>query len=199
MNKQTAGIDMDSTLTKCLELWLFLLNKDHGTNFQMADIQGWDFDGPIRERFTMKTLLDYLQVPGFFRHQSPIAGAIEGVRSLQARYDVTIITAEASEICKVEKREWIAEYLPGLEDSIIFSHKKHEHKFDLFIDDREKTLIEYRRAHPTALVTGLRYPHNQGVGGLCSDWGEIVNVVLHGDENLHNPLRGVPLFNGPRE
>ena len=75
---------------------------------------------------------------GFFLDLEPIEGAIEGVRTLQTKYDVWLLTIPSikNTHCYTEKAEWIKKYLgEDMLNKMILCPDKSLVKGDFLIDD----------------------------------------------------------------
>lgn len=82
---------------------------------------------------------------GFFLDLEPIEGAIEGVKTLQTKYDVWILTRPSikNTHCYTEKAEWIKKYLgEDMLNKMILCPDKSLVKGEFLIDD------DYRHGQP---------------------------------------------------
>ena len=75
---------------------------------------------------------------GFFTSLEPLPGALEAYRSLEAHYEVYILTAPSyhNPLCYTEKRVWVEQHL-GLETTpnLIICQRKGLLRGDYLVDD----------------------------------------------------------------
>jgi 5'(3')-deoxyribonucleotidase len=116
-----------------------------GREIVYVDMDGTlcDFIGPFK---TSEFKLKYPQSKvGFFLDLDPIEGAIEGVKTLQTKYDVWILTRPSikNTNCYTEKAEWIKKYLgEDMLNKMILCPDKSLVKGEFLIDD------DYRHGQP---------------------------------------------------
>lgn len=78
---------------------------------------------------------------GFFLNLQPLEFAIDGIRILQSKYDVWILTRPSikNTHCYTEKAEWIKKYFgEGMLEKLILCPDKSLVKGDYLIDDDNK-------------------------------------------------------------
>ncbi len=95
-----------------------------------------DFIGPFRRG---EVSIKYPQSKvGFFLNLEPLEGAIEGMKTLQTKYKVYILTRPSikNTHCYTEKAEWIKKYLgEEMLEGMILCPDKSLVKGDYLIDD----------------------------------------------------------------
>ena len=108
-----------------------------------------DFIGPFKSG---EYKLKYPQSKvGFFLDLKPLEGAIEGMKTLQTKYSVYILTRPSikNTNCYTEKAEWVKKYLGEemLEKMIICSDKSLVKGDSLIDDDNRHGQIEFEGEH----------------------------------------------------
>ena len=108
-----------------------------------------DFIGPFKSG---EYKLKYPQSKvGFFLDLKPLEGAIEGMKTLQTKYSVYILTRPSikNTNCYTEKAEWVKKYLGEemLEKMIICSDKSLVKGDYLIDDDNRHGQIEFEGEH----------------------------------------------------
>ena len=108
-----------------------------------------DFIGPFKSgEFKLK--YPHSKV-GFFLDLQPLEGAIEGMKTLQTKYSVYILTRPSikNTNCYTEKAEWVKKYLGEemLEKMIICSDKSLVKGDYLIDDDNRHGQIEFEGEH----------------------------------------------------
>lgn len=116
--------------------------------FHGVDRKVWDILDGLEEHEAEKTLKLWHE-PNFYRTLEPLAGAVDGVKSLvSAGHDVFICTAPLPRhaTCAKEKLEWIEHYLgPRLAERTIITRDKTLVHGDYLVDDKP-------------VITGARSP-----------------------------------------
>ncbi len=108
---------------------------------------------------------------GFFLDLEPIEGAIEGVKTLQTKYDVWILTRPSikNTHCYTEKAEWIKKYLgEDMLNKMILCPDKSLVKGDFLIDDDNRhgqTEFEGEHLH----FSKSNFP----------DWSTVINYLMN--------------------
>src|SRR6056297_431968 len=89
---------------------------------------------------------------GYFRNLNPLPYAIEAVKELNETYNIYILSAcVKSEYCKKEKKEWIKEHLPFINQEQIILTEIGQNKNDFatvkgaLLDDYGKNLREWKK------------------------------------------------------
>lgn len=120
----------------------------------------------------------YVRSKGFFRTAPIIQGSIEGLKYLNDKYNVLIVSS-ATEFpdSLIEKMEWLNEYFPFINwQQMIFCGKKDSIKGDIMIDDHPKNLDYFHGQ--TILFT---QPHNELITNekhvRVNNWNEILNIL----------------------
>lgn len=204
MKKLRIGYDMDGIIVNLLGSWLKVLNHRHQLDATFHDIRAWDVSLCEKLRhIPRQTVFDVLGEDGFYENAEPIPGALLSISALHAidGHESFIVTATAahkgtlaSQRVQDQKRRWRDKMLPFInDDHIIFetADRKHEHKFDVFVEDRPETLLKYAATHRDALVCGIKYPYNEHLSldatnaiilvNDCHDtiaaWGRLVALI----------------------
>ena len=120
----------------------------------------------------------HVRTPGFFRNATTIEGSIEGLKYLNDKYKVLVVSS-ATEFPQslTEKVEWLHEFYPFISwQQIILCGKKDSIKGDIMIDDHPKNLDYF---------TGKRIifsqPHNVYMNHesyqRVDNWKEIMSIL----------------------
>ena len=106
-------------------------------------------------------------IPGIFRDPKPYDGAIEGLRKLEEKYDVWILTKPSTRNlnCYTEKAKWIYDHFgQDIVDKLIICPDKALLKGDYLIDDKIWSDFEGEQLH----FLSDEYP----------DWKSVVNYLM---------------------
>jgi 5'(3')-deoxyribonucleotidase len=128
-----------------------------------------DFTGPFkRDQYSINFPQSRI---GFFIDLEPIMGAIEGVKKLQTKYDVWILTRPSIKNihCYTEKAEWIRKYFgEDMLNRMILCPDKSLVKGDYLIDDDNR--------HGQSEFEGLHI--HFGTDDRFMTWSDITNYLL---------------------
>lgn len=128
-----------------------------------------DFIGPFKsEEYKLK----YPQSKvGFFLDLKPLEGAIEGMKTLQTKYSVYILTRPSikNTNCYTEKAEWVKKYLGEemLEKMIICPDKSLVKGDYLIDDDNRHGQIEFEGEH-------IHFRKDK----RFNNWTQVVNYLM---------------------
>ena len=109
-------VDLDNTIADFDGRALEILKERHDVKLSQADLTKFPLAANFPELKQAITAMFLEQ--GFFRSFSPIAGAIDALKAMQAEegVEVYLCTAPiaASRHCQQEKVEWVREHLDGI-------------------------------------------------------------------------------------
>jgi len=194
MSKDTLiALDMDGIIVDMLPAWVEALNQRVGTTYSMADVTSWDFGAWPED--IRSTMWEILNEDHFLLDMPPIEGAVEAVREIhEAGAKVIVVTAPVtqSKTAVWDKQQWLEKHLPFLgrtKDYAIYAHAKHMVRDDsclwsVFVDDRDKNLVNAVTLGGYTMATGLRYKYNEHVEelgepiSLFDDWSEMKEFIL---------------------
>lgn len=138
-------IDMDDTMEGLLPVWLESLNKKHGTNVTVEDVDCWDisvkFPGLTREEVFAPLFSEEL-----WMKVKPVDGAVEYVkRIMDDGHDVYVVTASHPQTVGYKVKHVIERCFPYISlDKIIITAHKELIKGDVLIDDCPENLVMWK-------------------------------------------------------
>lgn len=169
------AIDMDEVLADPIKKFIQLYNRDYGIPLDLKLDPGNEIYHHLPEEINSKWF-DYINEKGFFRDLEPIDGAIEGVKKLQQKYEVYIVSAAMEFPNSLEdKYYWLAEYFPFISwQNIMFCGEKIVNT-DIMIDDRVKNFVDFKGR--SLLFTS---PHNLLLTEYerVNNWQEVLDKLM---------------------
>ncbi len=157
-------IDMDGVCCQFIEA----VCKEVG--MEVSKIDTWDLGSfGIDE--------DVWAKPGFFRTLKPVEGCIEVMEELDKEHDLIIATDHLGiDFIKKDKREWLQEYLPFI-DEVHFGRDKSIITGDLLFDDAPHHLNEWG-----GIKVKMVTPYNRHVLAhyTVENWYEFFYIVNGG-------------------
>ncbi|WP_029902145.1 5'-nucleotidase [Prevotella sp. 10(H)] len=170
--KQQLLVDMDGVLADVYAQFLRMEYEELGIKRSLKDLEG------ILEMEVFANAEKYVRSKGFFRTAPVIEGSIEGLRYLNDKYNVLIVSS-ATEFpdSLSEKLYWLNEHYPFITwQQMIFCGKKDSVKGDIMIDDHPKNLDYFDGK--TIMFT---QPHNakmdNGKHIRANNWQEVINLL----------------------
>src|SRR5687767_12834979 len=148
--------DLDGMGYDALQRWLDRINEDWGTHITKEDVRDWDVAKAFEGLVPKKAVFGYLHEPGMFLLGATLPGFKEAIKaSVEAGDEVLILSAPSGPLSAKEKLEWCAAELPFIDPgNIILGGNKSVVRADALLDDRPKTLVEFRQENPSALCAG---------------------------------------------
>ena len=164
-------VDMDGVLADVYAQYIAFEYKASGIRLHLEDLYG------KTEAEAVPSFADHVRSPGFFRTAPLISDSIEGLKYLNDRYNVLIVSS-ATEFpdSLLEKQKWLNEFFPFITwEQIIFCGRKEYIKGDIMIDDHPKNLRTF---------DGKRFiftqPHNMYIEDSTyrrvSGWKDIMQI-----------------------
>lgn len=164
---------MDGVLVDVYYRYLDLHEEESGRRLSLQHLIG------LKEAEVFPNLLNWINIPGFFRKMPVMADSQQILKRLNQKYEV-IVASMATEfpISLTDKQLWLEEYFPFLSwKQIVFCGRKELIKADLMIDDHFKNLDNF--AGETLLFS---QPHNINVKETrhlrVDSWLEIEKILL---------------------
>lgn len=165
-------VDMDGVLADVYSQFIAFEYRDSGVRLDREAMSG------KTEEESFPSFDKHVRSSGFFRTASVIANSIEGLKYLNDKYNVLIVSS-ATEFpaSLLEKQEWLNEHYPFITwQQMIFCGRKDSIKGDIMIDDHPKNLLSF---------TGKRIlftqPHNMYVPDAnyqrVSSWIEVMQIL----------------------
>lgn len=171
-------VDLDGVVVDMLPTWLNLINRYYGENLRVSDITAWGVHG-FCKKASSRQVHQLIKEPGFFRHLPPVRGAIETLKELkEAGHEIEIVTAASAG--HSDKQAWVEKHLPFIDafDDVHYTRKKYRICGDLFIDDHEKNLRQYRDVHGGDKVVCFDQLYNRDYDGMrVLDWEEVPPLI----------------------
>jgi 5'(3')-deoxyribonucleotidase len=169
------AIDMDEVLADPITKFIQLYHRDYGIPLDLKLDAGNEIYHHLPEEINNKWF-DYINEKGFFRDLNPIEGAIEGVKKLQEKYEVYIVSAAMEFPNSLEdKYYWLADHFPFISwRNIMFCGEKIVNT-DIMIDDRVKNFVDFEGR--TLLFTS---PHNLLLTEYerVNNWQEVLEKLI---------------------
>lgn len=165
-------VDMDGVLADVYSQFLRLESKETGIKQSIESLYG------KTEADAFPNYEQYVHSTDFFRKAPTMPGSIEGLRYLNHKYKLLIVSS-AMEFpdSLIEKYEWLNEFYPFISwKQIVFCGEKTVVKGDIMIDDHPKNLNFF---------TGRRIlftqPHNiylsNGEYERVDNWEQIIGIL----------------------
>lgn len=169
------AIDMDEVLADPIHKFIQLYNRDYGVPLDLAMEPGQEFFHHIPEHINTRWY-EYINEKGFFRDLPVIHGSIAGVKKLQEKHEVYIVSAAMEFRNSLEdKLDWLGEHFPFIGwRNIIFCGDKIVNT-DVIIDDRAKNFVGFNGRK--LLFTS---PHNLLLNDYerVNTWQEVLDKLL---------------------
>ncbi|MDU1890818.1 MAG: 5'(3')-deoxyribonucleotidase [Dysgonomonas sp.] len=164
-------VDMDGVLADVYRQFQLYEERETGRLIDLKELVG------ILELDAFPNGKRHVMSEGFFRTAPVIEGSIEGLKYLNDKYNILIVSS-ATEFPQslTEKLDWLAEYFPFISwRQIILCGEKKAIKGDIMIDDHPKNLDYFK---------GERYiftqPHNELIESdryiRVNSWQQIMSI-----------------------
>lgn len=170
--KKNILVDMDGVLADIYPHFIDMEYRETGIQLDITKLDG------LLEAEAFPSFLKVVNTPGFFRTVPVIADSIEGLRYLNDKYNVTIVSS-ATEFPNslMDKHDWLKEHFPFIGwQQMIFCGSKQHIKGDIMIDDHPKNLIQF-----TGQKLLFSEPHNALINDpdfrRVDSWKEIMNIL----------------------
>lgn len=134
--KQQILVDMDGVLADVYSQFIAWEYKESGIQLKLEDLYG------KTELDAFPSCIKHVRSIGFFRTVPIIPDSIEGLKYLNNKYKVLIVSS-ATEFPQslIEKQEWLNEHYPFITwEQILFCGRKDSIKGEIMIDDHPKNL-----------------------------------------------------------
>lgn len=171
MRKQLL-VDMDGVLADVYQQFIKLEFEDLGITQEIESLNGKS------EPEAFKNYEKYVKTQGFFREAPVIRGSIEGLKYLNKKYDVLIVSSATEFPYSLkEKHDWLNEHFPFISwKQIIFCGTKSSIRGDVMIDDHPKNLDYFKGQ--SILFT---QPHNTDILNnkyiRVESWSELISIL----------------------
>ncbi len=166
-------VDMDGVLADVYSRFFDLHEQETGSRLSVSDVSG------ILEAEAFQYQLKWVTTPGFFRTVPVMEGSVEGLKTLNSRYNV-IVVSMATEFPQslTDKQLWMHDHYPFISwQQLVFCGDKSLIRADIMIDDHPKNLDNF-----TGETLIFTQPHNILLKDIrhkrVSSWEEIEILLL---------------------
>lgn len=165
-------VDMDGVLADVYAQFIKMEYQDTRIKLEKEELYGKS------EEDAFQSFDKHVRCKGFFRTVPLIADSIDGLKYLNDKYKVLIVSSATefpNSLC--EKQQWLNEYFPFISwKQMIFCGKKDSIKGDIMIDDHIKNLKTFNGER--ILFT---QPHNINIQDKSLrrvfSWNDIMNKL----------------------
>lgn len=172
MKKEVILVDMDGVIADTYYQYIKYEEQETGRHISREEVKGL----PEEEAFPHYN--KHVREKGFFRTVPVAEGSVEGMKYLNDKYDLYIVSA-ATEFPNslLDKREWLKEFFPFISwEQIIFCGRKDPVKGDIMIDDHGKNLDPFEGKKVLFTQPHNVYDDNPDYIRIDS-WKEVVKVL----------------------
>jgi len=170
--KSQVLVDMDGVLADVYAHLTHLEYKESGIKLNKEDLYG------KLEDMAFPSFEKLVNSKGFFRTAPLISDSVEGLRYLNDKYDVLIVSS-ATEFpgCMNDKQAWLNEHFPFITwKQMIFCGSKSSIKGDIMIDDHLKNLRGFDGKKVLFTQPHNVYVHDNDYHRV-SNWKDIMNIL----------------------
>lgn len=170
--KQKVLVDMDGVLADVYAQFIATEYRETGIKLELESLMG------KTETEAFPSLYRHVNYPGFFRTAPLMPDSVEGLKYLNDKYHVLIVSSATEfPLSLTEKQAWLNENFPFITwKQMIFCGLKESIQGDIMIDDHPKNLNFF---HGRKLI--FTQPHNVKIMEpdyqRVSGWLEIMNVL----------------------
>lgn len=192
VKKYRIVVDVDSTLNNLMPVWTKVYNAMYNTSIDWTNQIDYDLNGLVLPE-EKEAFLDILHHKGLFRSLLPLPRSQESLKSLHREgHDIWIATICRSSSIIQEKKEWLLEHYPFLnENNFVYlsGNSKSILDADIMIEDNPKYIEEFLENSSDRKAFCIEQPYNRHHSfdeNLCkriSDWSIFLKTfndfVLH--------------------
>lgn len=180
--RPTVLLDCDGVLADFVAAFLDIVEEETGERFLHSDVGGFDIKIALGLDAAEAVRCYSRITPGFCGSLAPIAGAIEGVASLQDVADVYIVTSpwNSCPTWMSERELWLKKHFAIHHSRVIHGSAKHLVRGNFLVDDKAETVIRWQAAHPDKSAVLWAQPWNEYEpwGGVrTNDWARLRALV----------------------
>jgi 5'(3')-deoxyribonucleotidase len=148
MRKIKIALDMDEVIVDLIGHWEMIYRlKANIPITEEIEVKDWDVAKSFN-KLPKEDVYGMLDMPGMFRHCSPISGAIHGINTLLCNdaFDVHILTVAKAKTAYSEKIEWVQEHLGTYMKNRVIGLPSYIFKaelannYDVMVEDNNETL-----------------------------------------------------------
>jgi 5'(3')-deoxyribonucleotidase len=166
-------VDMDGVLADVYSRFYKIHEQETGIKLSLADVKG------KLEAEAFPDQRKWVSAPGFFRTVPIMKGSVEGLKLLNEKYDI-IVVSMATEFPQslTDKQVWLHEHFPFITwKQVVFCGNKNIINADIMIDDHPKNLDHFKGE--TIIFS---QPHNILINNprhrRVESWYEIKKLLL---------------------
>jgi 5'(3')-deoxyribonucleotidase len=166
-------VDMDGVLADVYSRFYKIHEQETGIKLSLADVKG------KLEAEAFPDQRKWVSAPGFFRTVPVMKGSVEGLKLLNEKYDI-IVVSMATEFPQslTDKQVWLHEHFPFITwKQVVFCGNKNIINADIMIDDHPKNLDHFKGE--TIIFS---QPHNILINNprhrRVESWYEIKKLLL---------------------
>lgn len=165
-------VDMDGVLADVYAHLSSLEYKETGTKLDKIDLYG------KLEELAFPSFKKLVNRNGFFRTAPLIPDSVEGLKYLNNKYNVLIVSSATEFPSSMnDKHAWLNEYFPFITwKQMIFCGSKNSIRGDIMIDDHHKNLYGFEGKKVLFTQPHNVYIHNNDYQRV-SNWKEIMNIL----------------------
>jgi len=165
-------VDMDGVLADVYTHFIDLEYKESGIKINKDDLYG------KLEEEAFPTFKELVNKGGFFATAPLIPGSVEGLKYLNEKYKVLIVSSATEFPSSLnDKHSWLGEYFPFITwKQMIFCGSKDSIKGDIMIDDHPKNLITFEGRKILFTQPHNVYEQNKNYQRV-SGWKEIMGIL----------------------
>jgi len=164
-------VDMDGVLADTYAQFIAMEYADTTIKPSQEDFNG-------KGENDLPSFRKHVETPGFFRTAPLIPNSVEGLKYLNDKYRVLIVSSATEfPLSLTEKQQWLNEHFPFITwQQMIFCGQKDSIKGDIMIDDHPKNLSTFDGKRMM-----FAQPHNVYIDDntyqRVSGWDEIMRIL----------------------
>ncbi len=164
---------MDGVLADVYSRFYEIYEKEKGIRLSATDVIG------KLEAEAFPEQRKWVSEPGFFRTVPVMMGSVDGLRLLNERYDVVVVSmATEFPLSLTDKQLWLGDHFPFITwEQLVLCGNKNLIEADIMIDDHPKNLDHFRGE--TIIFS---QPHNMLINNQrhrrVESWEEIKKLLL---------------------
>lgn len=189
------ALDMDEVIVDLLGHWelIYKIKADIKDTKKIV-VKEWNVASSFN-KLPPKEIYSMLDIPGMFKHCSPIDESIFYINCLMddSRFNVHIITVAKARTAFNEKLEWLHKHLGPRVSNRVMAISSHDFKaelssnYDVLVEDNHKTLEKSNNCHRIL----YKHPHNsmavhpRDFDDAVNNWEELYNKLEELWEKLY--------------
>ena len=174
MKQYTIGVDVDDVTLDFVGILLEVYNSEWGDNLAVDDITDWYLAKFVKPECG-KIVFNYFEDPNLYWAINPVENAVAGIKFLKLLGHRIVFITHSSLGASGAKYKKLKE-LGILDDANDYIEAKDKTlvKFDFLIDDKPKTLLDYKLGVPIVFTR----PWNKDIDHKprVNSWLEIVDL-----------------------